>query len=219
METTISDGMRSFMQVGAALAEIRKDRLYRAEYATFEEYCQRRWDFTAARGRQLMSAVEALASLPEDAPKPSNAAQAEALADVPEDDRANVWDRARRAADDEDRPVTARDIREAAEEPRAPEEPKTKGDREIERVEGLFRTALDSIKGACDAAESLTKSSAQAWLLTSGSALLKHLRDARDHVRTARPAGVCPACGGEGCRKCFDTGWVNRTRMDALKDK
>ena len=221
LELAIEGGLQSFIEVGAALAEIRQRRLYRATHGTFESYCLDRWDFTASRGRQLMAAVEALASLPDDAPKPANAAQASALADVEPEHRADAWDRARRDAEEEDRPVTARDIANAAKkvDPTPSDPPKvalTKGEQNMQDVAPAFKTALESLKAAVEAAEALSQTTAKGWLLLSGSALLKHLRDARDQIRAARPAGVCPVCKGKGCVKCQDTGWVSRARLDAL---
>jgi hypothetical protein len=215
LEHVINKGMRAFLEVGSALAEIQSLRLYRAQYLTFEDYCQTRWGFTASRGRQLISAVEAIASLPEDLPKPDNAAQAEALARIDEEDRGDVWREALEEADVEDRDVTARDIREAAERRREPE--KSMGEGNIDEIKGLFKDLLAQLDTCAEMAQRLSKTSAEAWLLTSGSALLKHIRDARDHVAAARPAAVCPECGGDGCRKCHQTGWVNKARLNSLK--
>lgn len=58
LETVIEKKLKSFLEVGAALLEIREERLYRAQYATFETYCSERWGFTGARARQLMLAVK-----------------------------------------------------------------------------------------------------------------------------------------------------------------
>lgn len=61
LEAVVERGKQTFIEVGAALAEIRDQRLYRAEHTTFEDYCRSRWGFTASRGRQLISgAVKAL---------------------------------------------------------------------------------------------------------------------------------------------------------------
>jgi hypothetical protein len=219
LESLINKGMKAFLEVGSALSEIQSSRLYRAQYLTFEEYCQTRWGFTASRGRQLIHAVEAIASLPEDLPQPSNAAQASALADIDEEDRAEAWQSALEEADVEDREVTARDIREAGERIRqaAPIDEKSMGESNIDEIKQLFKDLLAGLDSCTEMAQRLSKTSAEAWLLTSGSALLKHIRDARDHVSAARPAAVCPECGGDGCRKCHQTGWVNKARLNSLK--
>jgi hypothetical protein len=218
LEHLINKGMKAFLEVGSALAEIQASRLYRAQYLTFEDYCQTRWGFTASRGRQLISAVEAIASLPDDLPKPDNAAQAEALARVDEDEREDVWREALEEAETEDRGVTARDIREAAGRVESRREvERSMGEGNIDEIKGLFKDLLAQLDTCADMAQRLSKTSAEAWLLTSGSALLKHIRDARDHVSAARPAAVCPECGGDGCRKCHQTGWVNKARLSSLK--
>jgi hypothetical protein len=57
LELVVARGVQTFIEVGAALAEIRSDRLYRVEHATFEAYCTTRWGFTASRARQLIAAA------------------------------------------------------------------------------------------------------------------------------------------------------------------
>lgn len=224
LEETISRGAKAFFDVGLALTEIRENRLYRAQYDTFEEYCLERWNFTAARGRQLMGAVEAIASLPDEMPKPSNSAQAAALAGIPEDKRADVWGQAVRTASDDNRAPTARDIKESY--ARSIEEEESidhwsdgisAGEANINAVKPIVKDLLVALKEATRLSEELAKTSAKEWMLTGGSSLLKHIRDARDHVNASKPAGICPECKGDGCRKCFDTGWLNSTRMSMLK--
>lgn len=57
-EDVIERGLSGFMEVGAALEQIRDGRLYRQDYETFEAYCRGRWDMSARRARQLMDAME-----------------------------------------------------------------------------------------------------------------------------------------------------------------
>jgi hypothetical protein len=46
LEVTITQGMRSFVEVGSALAEIKESRLYaEVGFETFEEYSKQRWGF------------------------------------------------------------------------------------------------------------------------------------------------------------------------------
>jgi len=42
-EKIIQQGLSNFIEVGTALLTIRAGRLYRESYATFEEYCRKRW--------------------------------------------------------------------------------------------------------------------------------------------------------------------------------
>lgn len=57
-ETVIEHGLTTFVEVGEALAAIRDARLYRAEYATFEDYCQERWSMGRRRADQLIGAAQ-----------------------------------------------------------------------------------------------------------------------------------------------------------------
>lgn len=56
-EAIIARGVQTFIEVGEALAEIREARLYRAGFATFEEYCRERWGIGGSRARQLIGAA------------------------------------------------------------------------------------------------------------------------------------------------------------------
>lgn len=57
-ENAIRKGLKTFIDVGNALMAIRDGRLYRVEYATFEEYCDNKWGFTDRRARQLIGAAQ-----------------------------------------------------------------------------------------------------------------------------------------------------------------
>jgi hypothetical protein len=56
LEAVIERGLATFFEVSAALHEMRASRLYRDTHATFVDYCQQRWGFSASRARQLISA-------------------------------------------------------------------------------------------------------------------------------------------------------------------
>lgn len=58
LEAVIERGLTTFIEVGQALMEIRDQRLYRAEYATFEDYCSKRWLISRPRAYQLMDAAK-----------------------------------------------------------------------------------------------------------------------------------------------------------------
>jgi hypothetical protein len=224
LERIIAKGMRSFVDVGLALAEIQGNRLYRDQHETFEAYCQERWNFTAARGRQLAGAVSAMASLPADLPKPSSASQAEALAKVDDADRAEVWRDAITEASRYGKNPTAKDIRRIDETRKSRGDDgvsdwieRSKGEEEMAHLAPLFIEMTQILNRALDVADTLSRTSAREWLLTSGSALLTNIRAAKEHVHAAKPAGICPTCGGNGCAKCFGTGWMNSTRLSSAR--
>lgn len=84
-EQTIERGLNTYIEVGTALGQVREQRLYRAQYASFQAYCATRWGFTGRRGNQLIEAAEVGRILPI-----ANAGQAAALAAVPVPERAEV---------------------------------------------------------------------------------------------------------------------------------
>lgn len=56
-ERVIERGLNTFVEVGAALLEIRDSRLYKDNYSTFEDYCRERWGMERRRVYQLMDAA------------------------------------------------------------------------------------------------------------------------------------------------------------------
>lgn len=91
-EQIIDRGLKTFVEVGNALAGIRESRLYRTDHATFEAYCRERWGFNDRRASQLISAAALVSTIVETGlPAPANEVQARELAKVPEPQRADVW--------------------------------------------------------------------------------------------------------------------------------
>jgi hypothetical protein len=92
LESTIKRGLRTFVEVGKALAEIRHRRLYRESHSTFEAYCRERWDFSDSRARQLIGVIEGVVTTVTAAglPTPSNERQARELLPLKDDKEALI---------------------------------------------------------------------------------------------------------------------------------
>lgn len=56
LENAVRNGRKSFVAVGAALAEIRSSRLYRDKYNNWDDYCSVVFDMSRVRSTQLISA-------------------------------------------------------------------------------------------------------------------------------------------------------------------
>lgn len=115
MESVIEKGLQTFVEVGAALSQIRKERLYRETHGSFEAYCQDRWGWSRQRSSQLIAASETVAGLSTIVDKtthklPINEAQARELTKAPKEDRPAIMEE----ASGNGRP-TAKAIREAVE--------------------------------------------------------------------------------------------------------
>ena len=90
-EGVIRQGLESFVEVGNALARIRDARLYRAEFATFEDYCQTRWSLSRRHVNRLIAANDVVEDLGPMGPKPETERQTRPLVAVPKEERAEVW--------------------------------------------------------------------------------------------------------------------------------
>lgn len=115
-EMAIRDGLDAFYRVGSALAAIRDKRLYRAEFATFEDYCRDKWAISRQRAYQLIDANDVMDNLSTIVDKPSTESQARELAplnDQPELQR-QVWQQVIETAPEGK--VTAAHVREVVEQ-------------------------------------------------------------------------------------------------------
>lgn len=95
-EQVIERGLRTFLDVGQALAAIRDARLYRAAHTTFEDYCRQRWQLSARHANRTIEAARVAEILGPTGPRPANESQARELAPLLSDpDRLrDTWRRA-----------------------------------------------------------------------------------------------------------------------------
>ena len=54
----MEQGWQAFLEVGRALFAIRRDRLYRGSYDTWDNYCRGRWDFSKTHADRLIGAFQ-----------------------------------------------------------------------------------------------------------------------------------------------------------------
>lgn len=101
LEHTIRAGLATFYEVAAALEEVRRRNLYRSEYNSFADYCDRRWNMTRQRAYQLLSAAEVRANLAATTPVdmlPANEYQIRTLTPLSPEDQPRAWSAAIDAA-------------------------------------------------------------------------------------------------------------------------
>ncbi|MDV7171920.1 hypothetical protein R4144_00625 [Gordonia amicalis] len=97
-EAVIERGLKSFVEVGQALARIRDERLYKAEFATSEEYCRERWDFARRTAYQFIDAAKVCAQLRTlEAPTPATESQARELSGLQPGEAQEVMQAAHKA--------------------------------------------------------------------------------------------------------------------------
>jgi hypothetical protein len=97
-EETIRAGLTTFVDVGSALATIRKERLYRAEFGTFEDYCKSKWGMAHRHANRLIEAANIAEELGPVGPKPESERHVRPLSILPPEQRADAWREATEAA-------------------------------------------------------------------------------------------------------------------------
>lgn len=62
-EEIISKGIKTFIEVGKALSEIRDSKLYKDTHQTFQEYCRDKWDMSRKQAYDYIAAKEVIDNL------------------------------------------------------------------------------------------------------------------------------------------------------------
>lgn len=127
-EQRIERGLKTFVEVGTSLATIRDNRLYRAEFGTFEDYCQDRWGFDRTRAQNFITAARTVLEISNTGlPTPERESQARELARVPEPERADIWRETVERTDGKPTAAAIRETYERTQTPAATPEPEPEG--------------------------------------------------------------------------------------------
>lgn len=238
LEKVIAKGQKTFVEVGLALVEIRDLRLFKREYSSFNEYCQKRWGWEQRYTRYVIAGAEAVKSLPEGTRSLVNhETAARELAKAAPEQRAGVV----QAVVGSGRPVTAREIRrhlppppmqpsgaQGTAGPALPPPPSRVLDatgwpiptqliplwHRAGEVQDLL-TALSRVKGALRSAQ---EDRDMLFAEVNFSSALSQLDQAFTDVKTAKPFAVCPSCQGqvpENCTLCRGRGLLSEYRWNA----
>lgn len=92
-EEVIQLGLKTFVEVGNALLAIRDKRLYREEFATFEEYCKERWGMDRRNAYRHIEAAEVVSNIEMWSMdhKPKNVRQARPLTKLEPEVQREAW--------------------------------------------------------------------------------------------------------------------------------
>lgn len=220
-ELVIDDGLRGFIAVGNALSIISEQKLYREDYPSFDDYVKDRWDigrnyaYRLINGSEVATRVEGV----------TNECQARELVKVPYTDQEKVMRRAMQHAELEGRPVTGKDIKEAATEPSSLTARKTDivdavwdDDNQTE----LWDMAFEVAEELREVMRKLAAHPEGCWLQAHADTTEVKIRDIRNVLNHCRPAGACPMCVGglkTKCEVCRSRGWLPKARLDAVNKK
>lgn len=89
---------RSFVAAGESLRAIRDGRLYRSSYATFEDYCRERWEYSDRHARRLIDGAEVVERIGPIGPIPTAESQVRPLTRLPAEEQPEAWREAVQAA-------------------------------------------------------------------------------------------------------------------------
>jgi hypothetical protein len=92
-EATIERGERHLLSEGQALRQIREQRLYRADFKTFENYCRNRWDFSRQHATRLIDFADVIddLSVTFGDKLPQRESHARALVGLTSEQRRKLW--------------------------------------------------------------------------------------------------------------------------------
>lgn len=94
-ERIIEKGLKTFVEVGEALMEIKQARLYRQQYPNFDDYCQKRWGIGIRQSQRLIRAAKVVQNLQTKGdPRvalPRSERQIRPLAGLPADQQCEIW--------------------------------------------------------------------------------------------------------------------------------
>jgi hypothetical protein len=119
----VRSGLDGFMEAGRALMEIREKRLYREQFTSFEEFVKTEFKMSKPHATRVIGAYSVVEGLSEAGHKmlPSSERVARELGAVPEEMRAQVWERAQELVGPDREPDT-KSVREAVLEVLPPEQ-------------------------------------------------------------------------------------------------
>jgi len=155
-EEAIQRSQSGFTLVGKALLEIQQGQLYKAEFRSFDRYCEDRWGFAGSHARRLMEACRLVEKLRSEIPKigeeelPQNEFQARLYLALREEKHwVRSWKTVVKKAQEQKVPISAALIKEVC-SPEAKAHPKAKAKvtRVVEPDTEIVEQALDLIAGA-----------------------------------------------------------------------
>jgi hypothetical protein len=108
LETAIRTGQADYAAVGAALTEIQSSRLYKPQYNTFEEYCEKQWGFSRQTAYDYIHAASVVVRI--SVQNPPSLAQAVELSRLTPEQQETV------AADFDFKTATVKEVKTAVDE-------------------------------------------------------------------------------------------------------
>lgn len=234
LDRIIQKGEESLLEWVNCLMIMRDKKLYRKNYKTFEEYCQKKLSKSRQYINGLIKGVAAVKALPKHLESQlSNLKAAATLGSVPEKDQSKVVEEIVK----EGKPVTAKSIKEKAAEVAKPKVEKPavlvleKDEIEYDIPVGIItvwnrreevrelQRAISKVK--CHVENALANDDS---LFAELDALFtSEIKSIYLKIGTAMPYCVCPQCNGrdfKNCILCKGRGFISKYKWDnSIDDK
>jgi len=211
-EAIIERGMKSFVEVGEALQDIRHRRLWRKTHESFEDYLKDRWGMGSPYATRLIKGSEVARRLPDI----KNEAQAREIGKVPYTDQAKVLERAKEYAIEARRPLSARDIREASCEPsKMTARPNDEDNLKMDDLSEMWIDAEQMLSDLKETARRLVLHNEGCWIKPHIDTIEVRLKDVSNIIKNSKPHAPCPVCHGglyQDCDTCRSRGWLPKDR-------
>jgi hypothetical protein len=231
LESKIDSGITTFLDVGAALSEIRDNKLYRSTHMTFDQYLRDRWGFSRGYGYYLIQATEVqenifggekhnLGEQAPDLPPIPTERHARALAKAPPNKQKEAWAKANATSEKPSVRETNRAVAQVVEAQNVRNvDPGEQFANTLRAAHGEGRALIKSINEAMSHLESLQSTPGLEVLVNKNQQIRSFLQSAKNCISSSLPAGVCPKCKGnpKGCPTCGNLGWINAITKQQLQ--
>lgn len=236
-EADISLGMEQFEIVGRALWRIKDNCLYRATHASFEAYCEERWELPATTAKRYVACSKTGHRLAGLLPSLTKQSHLQGLKDLPRTEVVKVIATAkeiRKRRNDNGEPsarkqrITAEDVADARAklngQPVTPIPPPAKVPPfpmppehvNAALVDGRFRSALAKMANLKRDLNELSQSPAGRHLREIWHRVEADLMNVDAAIKGTQPWAPCTMCRGRGgpCQPCHGSGHMTRTQYD-----
>jgi len=146
LETEVRRDLKAFLRVGRALLEIKRRRLYRERYGSFEAYCYGVWGWKKSQAYRMLDAAEICAQLSPlgDTLLPTSERQVRSLRGCPSETVTKAWRLAVATANG--KPVTGKMVGKAVSQVHSAPTPAREKETWQIYIEPLLKQAVTTLK-------------------------------------------------------------------------
>lgn len=215
LETTIADDLQRFVRVGQALREIRDGRLYRAKFASFEDYVHARWGFERQHAYRLITATqvhENVAPVMEEVGLPATERHFREIARAPAELQPEVIRVTAQRARAEGRSPTSQDYADVVAELHAPEDlpppPQLNKGQLAMLNSAVVSNIVNQVSKTLQLVRKVPPAPGTQHIREARSRLVADLERLEEEIAGMVPKALCDRCGGKGCKSCRKRGFV-----------